>query len=103
PDRNALRVHVTKAYRPDWFSINDRVGFVDRNPHKIISAAIARKAEKLPEYRQAAADVRLLIVADRIRNSGKMELAEGSRFYFGGFQKVYLYLIPGDLVTLESS
>lgn len=27
-----LRVHVTKGFRPNWYSVNDRVGFVDRNP-----------------------------------------------------------------------
>jgi hypothetical protein len=30
--RAGLRVHVTKALRPNWYSVKHRVGFVDRNP-----------------------------------------------------------------------
>jgi hypothetical protein len=37
---SGLRVHVTKAFRPDWYSVNDRVGFVDRNPRRIIADAL---------------------------------------------------------------
>jgi hypothetical protein len=35
---------VTKWVRPNCYSVNDRVGFVDRNPHRIIATAIAKKA-----------------------------------------------------------
>ena len=76
PARARLRVHVTKAHRPDWYSVNDRVGFVNRNPHGIIADAIMKKADQLPRYKQIAGiDVRLLLVADRISNSGKLMLA----------------------------
>ena len=29
---SGLRVHVTTGFRPNWYSVNDRVGFVERNP-----------------------------------------------------------------------
>jgi hypothetical protein len=62
PTRTRLRVHVTKALRPDWYSVNDRAGFVDRNPHGIIAAGIAKKAAELARYKDAAgSDVRLLL------------------------------------------
>ena len=36
-----LRVYATKAFRPDWFSVNDRVGWVDRNPEKRIVEVVS--------------------------------------------------------------
>src|SRR5882672_6856874 len=32
PTRARLRVHITRGSRPNWFSVNDRAGFVYRNP-----------------------------------------------------------------------
>ncbi len=42
-----LRVHVTKGYRSEWYSVMDRVGWVDRNPQKLIANAIELKSKKL--------------------------------------------------------
>jgi len=90
-----LRVHVTKALRPNWYSVNDRVGFVDRNPQGIIARAIETKAQELSRYQQSIGlDVWLLLVADRIQNSGKILLEEQGAFDFCGFQKVYLFPYP---------
>jgi hypothetical protein len=50
---HGLRVHVTKALRPEWYSINDRVGFVNRSPYQIIADAIERKAKELTRYTDA--------------------------------------------------
>jgi hypothetical protein len=38
---NGVRLHVTKAFRPEWFSVNHRVGWVDRNPLPMIIDAIS--------------------------------------------------------------
>ena len=40
--RAGLRVYVTKALRPNWFIMKDRVGFVDRNPMPRIAAEVKR-------------------------------------------------------------
>jgi hypothetical protein len=75
------RVHVTKALRPNWFSVNDRAGFVDRNPHQRIAEAIEKKAHELTRYKVAAgSDVRLLLVAEGISNSGKLRLEGCAHF-----------------------
>jgi hypothetical protein len=104
PSRARLRVHVTKGFRPDWYSINDRVGFVDRSPHGIIAAAIAKKMANLPQYKAAAgSDVRLLLVADRISNSGKLMLDQGTPFDFHGFSGVYLFSYPESVIALAKS
>jgi hypothetical protein len=102
PSRTRLRVHVTKAVRPNWYSVNDRVGFVDRNPHGIIAAAIAKKATELTRYKDAAgSDVRLLLVANRMSNSGKLTLSEGAKFDLHGFNAVYLFPYPEDVIVLD--
>jgi hypothetical protein len=101
---NGLRVHVTKALRPDWYSVNDRVGWVDRNPQNIIANAIEKKAKELTRYKSAIGfDVRLLLVADRILNSGKLLLEERVEFDFHGFQAVYLFPYPEAVVILDDA
>lgn len=92
---NGLRMHVTKAFRPEWFSINHRVGWVDRNPLPIITDVIKKKSNELDRYRAAAGpDVRLLLVADRIHNSGKLMLEDGAVLDTEGFQVVYVFPYP---------
>lgn len=102
PSRARLRVHITKALRPNWYSVNDRVGFVDRNPHGIIADAITKKANELTRYTEAAgSDVRLLLVADRVSNSGKLMLDEGAQFDLHGFKAVYLFPCPENVIVLR--
>ncbi len=104
PHRARLRVHVTKALRGNWYSVNDRVGFADRNPEAIIAAAIKSKAGELEHYKDVAGpDVRLLLVADRIYNSGKLTLDKNTAFDLCGFTSVYLLPYPEDLIVLNRS
>jgi hypothetical protein len=92
---DGLRLHVTKAFRPEWFSVNHRVGWVDRNPMPIIVDAIKKKSNELERYRAAAGpDIRLLLVADRIQNSGKLMLDDTAVLDTQGFQAVYVFPYP---------
>ena len=92
---NGLRIHVTKAFRPDWISVNHRVGWVDRNPMGRIAAVIDKKSKELPSYRDAAgSDIRLLIVADRTYNSGKLMINQSVALDPRGFSVVYFYSYP---------
>ncbi|MGH8099835.1 MAG: hypothetical protein ACREIW_00960, partial [Chthoniobacterales bacterium] len=96
-----LRVHVTKALRPNWFSVNDLAGFVDRNPHQRIAEAIGKKSNELRRYKAVVGnDVRLLLIADRIRNSGKLSLESGANFDFRGFTAVYFFSYPEAVIVL---
>jgi hypothetical protein len=89
---NGLRLHVTKAFRSEWFSVNHRVGWVDRNPLPIIAEAIKEKSDELERYRAMAGhDIRLLLVADRIHNSGKFMLEDRVALDTQGFQVVYVF------------
>ncbi len=95
-------MYVTKALRPDWFIMKDRVGFVDRNPMSRIAAEVKKKAEKLPQYRQAAGpNIQLLIVADRFNNSGKLTLENKSALDLMGFQAVYFFPYPESIIVFD--
>ncbi len=97
-----LKLFVTKSLRPDWYSVNDRVGWVTLNPQSIIAAEIKKKSKKLPQYKAAAGDdIRLLLVADRSKNSGKIAPQVGDAFDFHGFKAVYLYPHPEEAIVLR--
>ena len=84
-----LKLFVTKSLRPNWYSVNDRVGWVMRNPQNIIATEIEKKSKKLPQYKAVAGDdIRLLLVADRIKNSGKIAPQVEEAFDFHGFKAV---------------
>jgi hypothetical protein len=101
PARSRLRVHVTKAFRAEWTNMADRAGFVDRNPHGHIDAAIAKKSAGLASYKaKAGGDVRLLLIADRISNSGKLTLDAGAQLNLRGFDVVYLFPYPENVIVL---
>jgi len=92
---NGLRVFATKAIRSDWFSVNDRVGWINSDPTPLISGLIDKKSEKLPKYIEAAGpDMRLLIVADRTYNSGKLMLEDCPSLNLRGFRAVYFFSYP---------
>ena len=96
-----LKVYVTKALRADWFSVNDRVGWVDQNPMLAISEMVESKSKKLPDYISAAGpDMRLLLVANRIHNSGKMTLENREVIDKHGFKVIYFYSCPHDIYVL---
>jgi hypothetical protein len=96
---DGLRLHATKAFRPEWFCVNHRVGWVDRNPLPIMDA-IKKKSNELERYRAAAGpDIRLLLVADRIQNSGKLMLDDTIVLDTQGFQAVHLFPYPESVVT----
>jgi hypothetical protein len=99
-----LKLFVTKSLRPEWYSANDRVGWVTRNPQNIIAAEIKKKSKKLPQYKAAAGDdIRLLLVADRVQNSGKIDNQVEDAFDFHGFKAVYLYPHPEDAIALREA
>jgi hypothetical protein len=99
---DGLRLHVTKAFRPEWYSVNHRAGWIDRNPLPIITDAIKKKSNELDRYRSAAgADVRLLLVADRIHNSGKLMLDDTATFDTQGFRAVYVFPYPDQVMIFN--
>jgi hypothetical protein len=99
--RARLRLHVTKGFRPDWINVMDRVGWVGRNPIPQIKAVIEKKSQKLLRYRETAGfDIRLLIVANRIHNSGKLTLDGQASLDKKGFQEIYFFSYPETVLLL---
>ena len=68
----SLSVHVCRALpgHARWFSVNDRVGWVDRNPTPRIQAAVDAKAAHLARYRARTGlpEQRLLLFCDATTN-----------------------------------
>ena len=79
----------------DWYSVNDRVGWVGSATDQIVSA-IEEKSKKLLQYKECSGldDIRLLIVADHLRASGMLELREHREFDPKGFQMIYFLNYP---------
>lgn len=100
-----LRVHVTRALQANWFSVNHRAAWVDRNPIDRIAKEIEKKSKNLPRYRKCAGlnDIRLLIVANRIMNSGKLSLQECPALEVRGFQIVYFLSYPESVVVFNKN
>lgn len=97
--RAGLSIYATKGVRPEWFSVDDRVGWVDHNPMPRIAAAVTEKSKKLPHYQQVVGtDIRLLVVADRINNSGKLALEEHANLNLQGFRVVYFLTYPEKII-----
>lgn len=98
-----LRVYVTRALQSNWFSVNDRAGWVDRNPIDRIAKAIEKKSKKLPRYKECSGldDIRLLIVANQIMNSGKLLLKERPALDLRGFQCVYFFSYPESVTVFD--
>ncbi len=90
-----MRVPDSLAYCAQWFSVNDRTGWVG-DASGYIDRMIEVKSTGLPRYRENADldDVRLLIVADRRKTSGMLELQEPRMFDPRGFREVYFLSYP---------
>ena len=107
-DQNSgLRLHVTKALRADWYSVDDRVGLVNLSPMPRIVDAVEKKSQKLAEYSRAAgSDIRLLVVADRIFNGGKLapgEISPLDTLDTKGFRVVYFFSSPESVTAFEGA
>ncbi|MGR3517776.1 hypothetical protein [Sulfitobacter pontiacus] len=84
---------ASRSRASSWTNLDDRVGWVS-NDMTFFQREIDKKARKLDRYRDACSDIRLLVVADRIYNSGKLSLPEGYRPDLLGFDAVYFFSYP---------
>ena len=90
-----IKAYVTKTLRHDWHLIDDRVGWVNQNPIRIIQNSVAKKSESLQAYENAAGpDICLLLVANRTRASGMLKADQMTSLDTHGFQVVYFFSYP---------
>ncbi|SOB95022.1 hypothetical protein [Thalassospira xiamenensis] len=97
------KLQITIYRHSDWVIINDQVGLVLQSPAEKIQAAIDDKIGNLECYKgRAGDDIRLLIVADRRNNSGKISIPENRLIEIDrkGFSTVYFLSHPYEAITL---
>lgn len=89
------------AYKK-WNYVSDKGGWVSNIDKVIIERAIARKAKNLPKYVKYISDVRLLLVSNRIFNSGKTRLVGDMTCDTHGFNTVYYLSYPAEAWKIRS-
>ena len=99
-----FKVHVTKAFRGEWFRVDDRVGWVNSDPLPVIQEGVAKKAENLQWYQHFVGhDVRLLLVANRLHASGKLKLVKKEASVDTlGFRAVYFFSYPENVTVFTA-
>lgn len=86
-------LHAFKSNASSWTFANNRGGSFCRDGD-ILQKRIEHKSAKLPKYRLACENVRLLLVSCHPYNSGKLELPDGFRPDLLGFDAVYFFAYP---------
>ena len=102
PAQLSLHIRRTIPGHARWYSINDRVGWVDRSPQLRIQDSINAKASSLPSYRERTgiSDQRLLIYCDATTNSGKMRAVSALQIDPAGFNAIYFCTYPETATVL---
>ena len=85
-----------------WEYVSDKVGWVSNVDKKVIDRVIALKAKNLSKYTTNISDVRLLVVSDRIFNSGKARVEDDVISDTHGFKTVYYLSYPESVREFSS-
>lgn len=83
-----------------WRYVSDKVGWVRNIDKQLLERAIAEKAKNLRKYAKNISDIRLLLVSDRIYNSGKDHLTNKIICNACGFNKIYYLSYPDEVWQL---
>ena len=98
---SAGTAYVHRTPHPYWMMLDDRSGAVSRDGRHL-QDAIDQKAKKLAMYRTACENVRLLVVAMGVYNSGKLELESDYKPDLRGFDAVYFFSYPYEVTTFRA-
>lgn len=85
-----------------WDVVSDSVGWVGVIDPSIVQAAIQAKSINLPRYKVHVEDVRLLLVCDRTRNSGKHLFGHLPAIERAGFNNIYLLSFPDEIYQIPA-
>lgn len=77
-----------------WMVVSDRVGWARKVTCEELQAAIDRKKENLSLYRAKYPEIDLLLVADRLLNSGRLLQDEEIIVNNPGFRRIYFMSYP---------
>lgn len=97
-----LRLPIEVGDYRRWMSVSDSVGWVGTADCELIQKTIGQKAENLNRYHKHLCDVRLLLVADRTRNSGKLCFANTKELDTAGFDRIHLMSYPEDIIRIPA-
>lgn len=90
---NGMTVQAYRSPCSRYEFVMDQVGWVFEGGDEL-QAAIDKKSPLVPKYRKVCPDTRLLVVANREYNSGKLILPERFTPNLGGFHVVYFFSYP---------
>ncbi len=85
-----------------WNYVSDKVGWMSNIDKDLIDRAIDGKSRNLQKYEKNISDVRLLLVSDKIFNSGKARLEDDITCDTHGFNNVYYLSYPDAARKLSS-
>jgi len=77
-----------------WICMNNTIGWVQNLDKVLLEKTIQEKSAKIDKYHEAVDNVILLIVVDRIKQSGMMEWCAQEICCGCGFMSVYLHIFP---------
>ena len=99
-----LSIHVRRsiAGHASWQSVNDRGGWVNRNPVASVQKAVHNKALSLSTFRKRTRvpDQRILVYCDATMNSGRLRLDPGTQVDLAGFDVIYFFPYPEAAIVL---
>mgnify|MGYP000282296338 CR=1 FL=1 len=84
-----------------WKNINDYVGWKSKLIQEILVNAVLAKESKLAKYRKNIPDMRLLLVLNTIKNSGRADLPEDFNNIKSEFNDIYVMLYPDRIYRLN--
>jgi hypothetical protein len=99
---NGARIVARRTENPHWCVVSDSAGWVDRQGHIQLQHCVAEKSPRSKIYGgPGVSDLRLLVVADAMLNSGKVAADPNVCIDLMGFTRVYLAAYPKDVVAFS--
>jgi hypothetical protein len=80
-----------------WDIVSDSVGWDGVIDSSIVQTVVDKKSANLSRYKEHVEDVRLLLVCDRTKNSGKHVFRHLSFIESAGFNYIYLLSYPDEI------
>ena len=96
------RLNSSFANYSYWKYMNDTIGWVERIKDEDIEKIVKEKSVNIHRYKKNVNNISLLIVANRINNSGKLLLEKRCNINTYGFNKVFFYMHPLEAIVYES-
>ena len=84
-----------------WAFVNDKVGWLKEVTATDLQNAVNRKQANLPLYKKKYENIELLLVADRIFNSGKLVEAHHLAVINPGFRAIYFMSYPESIQRVD--